>query len=94
MNDFGKLQKGAEGNIVEGMSIIEDDNGKLWTAAFTAGAYKYDGKQEVRLPHQGRRDRDRSVRRFTRITGATLWLGTHNGGAYKFNGKTFERFRP
>jgi hypothetical protein len=32
------------------MSIIEDDNGKLWTAAYTAGPFKYDGKPNVGDP--------------------------------------------
>jgi ligand-binding sensor domain-containing protein len=92
-NDFGKFQDRAEGTIVEGMSIIEDDNGKLWTAAFTAGAFKYDGKQKVGYPI---REGGTAIEVFAiyKDNRGVLWLGTHNGGAYKFNGKTFEKFRP
>ncbi len=34
VNDFGKVQDRATGTIVEGMSVIEDESGKIWTAAF------------------------------------------------------------
>ena len=93
VNDFGKLQERAEGTIVEGMSIIEDDNGKLWTAALGAGAFKYDGKQKVHYPIK---EGDTAIEVFAiyKDNRGVLWLGTHNGGAYKFNGKTFEKFRP
>ena len=93
VNDFGKLQERAEGTIVEGMSIIEDDNGKLWTAALRAGAFKYDGKQKVGYPiKEGKTAIE--VFAIYKDNQGVLWLGTHNGGAYKFNGKTFEKFRP
>ena len=93
VNDFGKLQDRAEGTIVEGMSIIEDDNGKLWTAALRAGAFKYDGKQKVGYPiKEGKTAIE--VFAIYKDNRGVLWLGTHNGGAYKFNGKTFEKFRP
>jgi ligand-binding sensor domain-containing protein len=93
VQDFGKLQTGAEGNIVEGMSIIEDDNGRLWTAALRAGAFSYDGDRKVGYPI---RDGEAEIEVFAiyKDNRGVLWLGTHNGGAYKFNGKTFERFRP
>jgi ligand-binding sensor domain-containing protein len=93
VNDFGKLQNRAEGTIVEGISIIEDDDGKLWTAALRAGAFKYDGKQKVGDPiMEGKSAVE--VFAISKDNPGSLWLGTHNGGAYKFNGTTFEKFRP
>ena len=93
VDGFGKLQERSEGFIVEGMSIIEDDTGKLWTAALRAGAFKYDGKQKVGYPIQ---EGKTAIEVFAvyKDNQGVLWLGTHNGGAYKFNGKTFEKFRP
>jgi ligand-binding sensor domain-containing protein len=93
VNDFGKLQKGAEGSIVEGMSILEDDNGKLWAAALRAGVFQYDGKQKVGYPIK---EGETTIEVFAvyKDNRGDLWLGTHNGGAYKFNGKTFEKFQP
>ncbi len=93
VNDFGKLQERAEGTIVEGMSIIEDESGKLWTAALGAGAFRYDGKQKVGYPiKEGKTAIE--VFAIYKDNQGVLWLGTHNGGAYKFNGKTFEKFWP
>lgn len=93
VKDFGKVQERAEGAIVEGMSVIEDDGGKLWTAALGAGAFKYDGKQKVSYPIK---DGKTAIEVFAiyRDNQGVLWLGTHNGGAYKYSGKTFEKFRP
>lgn len=93
VNDFGRLQEQAEGTIVKGMSIIEDDSGKLWTAALGAGAFKYDGKQKVAFPIK---EGKTAIEIFAiyKDNQGVLWLGTHNGGAYKFNGKTFEKFVP
>jgi ligand-binding sensor domain-containing protein len=93
VHDFGKLKVRAEGNIVDGMSIIEDDNGKLWTAALRAGAFKYDGKQKVGYPIK---EGNTAIEVFAiyKDNQGVLWLGTHNGGAYKFNGKTFDKFLP
>ena len=93
IKNFGKLQEGAEGTIVEGMSIIADDNDKLWTAALGAGAYEYDEKQKVHYPIK---EDATAIEVFAvyKDNRGDLWLGTHNGGAYKFNGKTFEKFRP
>ena len=93
VNGFDKLQVGNEGNIIDGMSIIEDKNGKLWTAALRSGAFKYDGKQKMHYPIK---EGSTAIEVFAVYTDnrGDLWLGTHNGGAYKFNGKTFEKFRP
>jgi ligand-binding sensor domain-containing protein len=93
VNEFGKFQERAEGTIVGAMSIVEDDDGKIWTANLGAGATKYDGKQEVHYPIK---DGDTAITLFSiyKDRQGVLWLGTHNGGAYKFNGKTFEKFRP
>lgn len=91
--DFGKLRPRAEGTIVEGMSVVEDGDGKLWTAALGAGAFRYDGKQRVGYPikEDGTAIEVFAVYKDNR---GALWLGTHNGGAYTFNGTAFERFRP
>ncbi len=93
VNGFDKLQDRTEGKIVDGMSIIEDKNGSLWTAALRAGAFKYDGEQRVHYPIK---DGSTAIEVFAVYMDnrGDLWLGTHNGGAYKFNGKTFEKFRP
>jgi ligand-binding sensor domain-containing protein len=92
INEFGKLQERAEGTIVEGMSIIEDDHGKLWTAALGAGAFRYDGKQKVHYPI---REGKTAIEVFAvyKDNQGVIWLGTHQGGAYRFNGKAFERFQ-
>ena len=92
VSDFGRLQEPPEHMIVEGMSIIEDDNGKLWTAALGAGAFKYDGKQKVGYPI---REDNTAIEVFAiyKDNQGVLWLGTHNGGAYRFNGTTFEKFQ-
>ncbi len=93
VNNFDKLQEHREGTIIEGMSIIDDDNGKLWTAALGAGAFKYDGTQKLHYPIK---EGNTAIEVFAiyKDNQGVLWLGTHNGGAYKFNGKTFEKFRP
>jgi ligand-binding sensor domain-containing protein len=87
------VQKGGEGTIVVGMSVIEDDNGKMWTGALSAGAIRYEGKKEVVYPIK---EGETAIEVFAiyKDNRGVLWLGTHNGGAYKFNGKTFEKFRP
>jgi streptogramin lyase len=93
VRDFAKVQGRAEGTIVGGMAVIEDDDGKLWTAALGAGAFKYDGKKKTHYPI---REGKTAIEVFAiyKDNRGVLWLGTHNGGAYKFNGKTFEKFRP
>ena len=93
VNEFAKFQERAEGTIVGGMSIVEDGNGKIWTANLGAGAYRIDGKQKVHYPIK---DGNTTITTFAiyKDHQGVLWLGTHNGGAYKFNGKTFEKFRP
>ncbi len=92
VNDFGKAQERAEGTIVESMSIIEDDNGKIWTGSFGLGAFRYDGQQK---PQFLIKDGDNVVTVFSiyKDNQGALWLGTHNGGAYKFNGTRFEKFK-
>jgi ligand-binding sensor domain-containing protein len=93
VSDFGKVQDRGEGTIVVGLSVIEDDDGRVWTAAFRAGAIRYEGKQEVAYPIK---DGQTAVEVFAiyKDNRGALWLGTHNGGAYKFNGKSFDQFRP
>ena len=93
VNDFGKVQERAEGTIVEGMSVIEDDNGKIWTGGFGAGAFKYDGTQKIQYPLR-KENTTITVFAIYKDNQGTLWLGTHNGGAYKFNGDSFEEFKP
>ena len=92
VKDFGRVQDRAEGTIVEGMSVIEDESGKIWTAAFGAGAFRYDGREKTQYPIK---DGDTTITVFAiyKDNQGDLWLGTHNGGAYKFNGKTFEKFK-
>ena len=89
---FGKLQDQSEGHIVDGMSIIEDKSGKLWTAGLAAGAYKYDGNQRSHYPIQEGSLAIEVSTVFLDNRG-DIWLGTHNGGAYKFNRKSFEKIR-
>ena len=92
VNDFGKVQERADGTIVEGMSVIEDDNGKIWTGAFSAGAIRYDGTQKIQYPL--RKDNTTiTVFAIYKDNRGALWLGTHNGGAYRFNGNSFEEFK-
>lgn len=93
VNDFGKLQERANGTIVEGMSILDDNNGKLWAAALGAGAFKFNGKQKLPYPIK---EGNTTIEAFAiyKDNKGILWLGTHNGGAYKFNGQAFEKFRP
>jgi ligand-binding sensor domain-containing protein len=93
VNDFGKLQKGAEGAIVTGMSLLEADDGKLWVAALRSGVNRYDGKQKTNYPIK---DGEATLNVFAvyKDNRADIWLGTNNGGAYKFNGKAFEKWKP
>jgi hypothetical protein len=61
--------------------------------AFTAGAFKHDGKGRVGYPiKEGKTAIE--VFAIYKDNRGVLWLGTHNGGAYRFNGRTFEKFRP
>lgn len=92
VNDFGKVQDRANGTIVEGMSVIEDEDGKIWTAAFDEGAFRYDGEERTQFPIK---EGNATITVFAiyKDNQGDLWLGTHNGGAYKFNGKTFEKFK-
>ncbi len=91
IDDFGKDHKGARGTIVPGMSIVEDDEGMIWTGALGAGAFRYEGKKKTQFPIK---DGDTTVSVFAiyKDNKGTVWLGTHNGGAYQFNGRTFEKF--
>jgi ligand-binding sensor domain-containing protein len=75
------------------MSVIEDESGKIWTAAFDGGAFRYDGDEKTQFPiiEDGTTITVFSIYRDNQ---GELWLGTHNGGAFKFNGETFERFKP
>ncbi|MDA1008872.1 MAG: hypothetical protein O2800_07740 [Planctomycetota bacterium] len=41
------------GTIVEGMSVIEDEDGKIWTAAFYEGAFRYDGEERTKFSIRG-----------------------------------------
>ncbi|UYV13874.1 MAG: hypothetical protein NCW75_06190 [Phycisphaera sp.] len=93
VKDFGIVQDGAEGRIVEGMSVVEDDAGTVWTAAFAGGAFRYDGEQATQFPI---RDGETTITVFaiSKDNHGNLWLGTHNGGAYTFDGEAFERFKP
>jgi ligand-binding sensor domain-containing protein len=93
VSDFAKVQERGKGTIVVGLSVIEDDNGKIWTGAFRAGAIRYEGTKEVAYPIK---DGNTLVEVFaiSKDNRGVLWLGTHNGGAYKFNGTTFEKFQP
>jgi hypothetical protein len=93
VGDWGKLGERTAGAVVEGMSIIEDDDGRLWTGAFRAGAYRHDGKQQIGYPIK---EGSTVIEVFAvyKDRHGVLWLGTHNGGAYKFNGRSFEKFRP
>lgn len=93
VSDFGKLRKWTEGTIVGGLSVLEDGDGKLWTAALGAGVFKHDGKKKVGYPIK---EGDTAIEVFAvyEDTRGDLWLGTHNGGAYKFNGKAFEKWKP
>jgi streptogramin lyase len=92
VNDFGAVQDRAKGTIVEGMSVIEDESGKIWTAAFRGGAFRYDGEEKTQFPIK---EGDTTITVFAiyKDNQGDLWLGTHNGGAYKFNGQTFEQFK-
>lgn len=89
----GSLKERAEGAIVAAMSIVEDDDGKIWTAGFGTGVHKHDGKRRVNYPVK---DGSTAITLFSicKDKQGALWLGTHNGGAYKFNGKAFEKFKP
>ncbi len=93
VRDFGRLKKGATGTIVEGMSIVEGGDGRLWTAALRAGVFKYDGTQKTNYPI---RDGDTAIDVFAvyKDIRGVLWIGTHNGGAYRFDGKAFVKWRP
>lgn len=93
VSDISKIQRGANGAIVDGMSIVEDDDGKIWTANYSAGPTRYDGKQKKQYPIK---DDSTAITTFAiyKDKQGVLWVGTHNGGAYKFNGTTFEKFRP
>jgi ligand-binding sensor domain-containing protein len=93
VTDFGKLRKGVEANIVGGMSVLVDGDGKLWVAALREGVNKYDGKQKTNYPIK---DGDATVDVFAvyKDNRGDIWLGTNNGGAYRFIGKTFEKWRP
>jgi len=91
--DISKLKEKAKGTIVSAMSIVEDNDGKIWTANMGAGVYKHDGKQKAHFPIK---DGNTTITIFaiSKDNQGTLWLGTHNGGAYKFDGKAFEKFKP
>ena len=93
LEGWSNLQERTEGAVVAGMSIVEDDDGKVWTAALGGGAYRHDGKQAVNYPI---REGPTAIEVFAiyKDRRGVLWLGTHNGGAYRFNGKSFEKFRP
>jgi ligand-binding sensor domain-containing protein len=93
VKDFGVVQDGAEGRIVGGMSVVEDDAGAIWTAAYAGGAFRYDGEQATQFSiKEG--DTTITVFAISKDNHGTLWLGTHNGGAYRFDGVAFERFTP
>ena len=79
-------------NFAYFMSSVLDNTGALWMVTFSAGVWRYDGKNVIHFPVK---KGDEIVTLFTifKDNQGDLWLGTHVDGAYKFNGKTFERFK-
>ncbi len=91
--DFHKVHLDTKGSIIEGMCIVQDEEGNLWTAALGAGVFKWVGDGSTRYPIL---EGETPIEVFAvyKDNAGALWLGTHNGGAYKFNGTSFERFQP
>jgi Two component regulator propeller len=89
---FDQLQTGGQGKLIDGMSFVEDNDGKIWAANYKGGATRYEESGALEFPI---RAGEEIVEVFTvfRDNNGTIWLGTHNGGAWLFNGKEFQRFR-
>jgi len=88
-----QLRDRVKGTIVSSMSIVEDNDGNIWTASFGGGVRKYDGKRQTHYPIK---DGDTNVTLFSiyKDRRGALWLGSHNAGALKFTGRSFEKFKP
>jgi ligand-binding sensor domain-containing protein len=88
---IGSLDGKTDGNLIEYLSIAKDNNNELWIATYTAGVWRYDGKN---ITHYTIKDGSKEITLFSiyKDNIGDLWLGTHESGAYKFNGQTFERF--
>ncbi len=90
---FSEVQGGAKGTIVDGMTVIESDDGDVWTGNLAGIVLRFRGEHatEYRV-HDG--ETPIQVFAMYKDRKGIVWLGTHNGGAYRFNGKVFEKFVP
>lgn len=93
VKSVGSLDEKSEGNLVEYLSIVKDNNNELWIATYNAGVYHYDGKNISRFSIK---DSAKEINLFTiyKDNSGKLWLGTPESGAYIFSGQTFKRFKP
>jgi ligand-binding sensor domain-containing protein len=75
------------------LSGVVDSTGALWIVTYSAGVWRYDGKD---LTHYSVKEGDNVITLFTiyKDNQGALWLGTHENGVYKFSGRTFERYKP
>jgi len=89
-----QFKASTKGTIVDSMSLVEDNDGNVWSAMYSGGgAWKYDGKNRTHYPLKIGNANVTLFSIYKDRQGA-LWLGSHNAGALRFNGKTFERFKP
>ncbi len=91
--NIGSLDGIKDGDLVEYMSIVKDNNNELWIATYIHGVWRYDGKNIKHYPVQNE-GKDITLFSINKDNKGDLWLGTHANGAFKFNGTTFERFKP
>ena len=90
---IGSLDGRSNGNLDEYLSAVVDDRGDVWIVTYTAGVWRYTGKNIIHYPVQ---DGAKNITLFSILQDqrGDLWLGTHESGVYLFNGKNFESFKP
>lgn len=90
---IGSLDGRSEGDFHEYMSIVKDDQGRLWMATYGAGVYCYDGKEIKHYPVVDGAD-DVTLFSIYKDRSGRIWLGSHDHGTFRLEESTFKRFRP
>lgn len=91
VKSIGCLDGKKDGDLNEFLSIIKDDNNKLWMAIYLNGVWKYDGEKISHYPIQVN-GKNIPIFCLFKDNKGDIWLGTHENGVFKFNGQTFNKY--
>lgn len=91
IESIGGLDGKTNDILSEYLSCVRDDQGHLWFATYSHGAWEYDGKK---VTHHPVRVNGENIHLFCiyQDNAGKMWLGTHENGVYCFRGDEFVRF--